>query len=98
MYTHSVEGLIPIIRSGVEWRVVSGLLVPLAVIIVGHDSYPVKVFGYYGHVVTLRDDALVRRYGRRQKETAWLELGAQLDYELAEAFLIGFRALRTVDL
>ena len=77
---------------------VSGPLVPLAVIVVGHDSDPVEVLGEYGYIVAGVDDLLARRDGRGKEETTRLELGAQLAQKIREAFLVRARTLTAVGL
>ena len=49
--TNRVEELVIVFRVLVEGRHVAGLLVPVAVVVVGHDGNPVQVGGDARHVV-----------------------------------------------
>ena len=51
----------------------AGLLVPLAVVVVGHHVDPVQVLGDGGHVVPNVHDGLAGAHGGRQQQPAWLE-------------------------
>merc|ERR1719384_1845080 len=57
----------------VHGRHVSGLLVPLPMVIIGHHVDPVEVGGNLGHVVTSVHDRLARTHSSGQKQTLRLE-------------------------
>lgn len=51
MSLYRVEGRVVVVRVAVHGGDVAGLLVPLAVIIVGHDGDPIKVLAQDGDVI-----------------------------------------------
>ncbi len=77
---------------------VSSHLVPLSVIVVGHDGDVVKVLGQHGDVVSLTDDPGGRWNGCRQKKTFRLESLAQLLHPSGEVGLVGHGAGIAVNL
>jgi len=82
----------------IEGRYVSGLLVPVAVVVVGHDVDVVQVLVQHGYVVAFVDDLLGRGDGGREEEALGLEGRAQLLHQGREAVLVGFGSLLAVHL
>ena len=64
---------------------VSRLLVPMAVIVVRHDTDPVEISWKWRHVVAGVDDGLGRRDGRWQQPTSRSERGSQFTYQRSES-------------
>ena len=66
----------------------TGLLVPVAVIVVGHDRDPVQVAGNAGHVVAYVHDLLAGGDGGRQEEAAGPESLLELAHPGREGVLV----------
>lgn len=77
-YTYSIKVGSIIIRMIVQGRNVSSLLVPLAVVVVGHDGDPVHVARQHRHVVARVHHHLVGGHGRGQQQASRLQYGGQL--------------------
>lgn len=77
---------------------VTGPLVPLTVVVVGHYGYPVEVPGQLWYVVARVDDLLVGRDRRREQKVARSELLAELPHQRRERVLVLARTLAAVRL
>ena len=77
---YHVEVVEVVIRMFIVGRNVAGLLVPMAVIVIGHDSDPVEVPGNAGDVIADIDDLLAGGDSSREKIVPWLKCLLQLSY------------------
>ena len=85
---YRIEVVIFRLRVMVHGCHVSRLLVPVTVIIVGHDGDPVQVSSNGWNIVSIIDDLLAGRDRGRQQKTLRLKGRAQLVDPGCEAFLI----------
>lgn len=81
-----------------EWCNVACHLVPVTVVVVGHDGNPVKVLRKNRDVISSIDNHLAGRHGSGQKEILRLESGRQLLHEEGKVLLVRIWSLATVDL
>ncbi len=76
----------------VHGRHMASLLVPVAKVVIGHDSNPVKVLGDLGNVVASIDDLLAGRDGGRKQKVVGLEGLLELSNPSSEALLVTLAA------
>ena len=93
---YRVEIVEIIIGMRVERRHMPCLLVPVAVVVVGHDGDPVQVPGEAGDVVAHVNDLLTRGDGGGEEQPAGLEGGAELGHEGGEGWLVFVALLLTI--
>jgi len=72
----------------IEWRHVTRLLVPVAVVVVGHDRDPVQRVGDSGNVVSGVDDLLGGADRGREEQFVRGEGGLQLAHPSRESGLV----------
>ena len=77
---------------------VSSLLVPVTVVVIGHDVYVVEVLVEHRHIITLIDDLFAWGNSGTQQQAFRLEGRAQLFHQGREAILVRLGSLLAVNL
>jgi hypothetical protein len=96
--SYSIEIEVLIIWMAVKWSHMTGLFVPLAMVVICHHIDPVQVPGNGGDVVTNIHDLLAGTDSGGEKKTFWSECSPKLRNPGSESCLVAVILLLTVSL
>ena len=95
---YRVEGGVYVFRVVVHGSHVTGDFIPLSVVVVTHDRYPVQVLGQHGDVVTSIDDSFTGGHRGGEQPSSRFELFVQFLNQCRKRWFVRSRAFVTIDL